>query len=80
MSKEVQMSIKMESELRDQFMAAAASAHRPAAQIIRELMRIFINNRETPNELTAQTLRKSSQGEDVFNAFNETDLFEQLGI
>lgn len=42
MSKEVQMSIKMETELRDEFMAVAAMRHRPAAQIIRELMRLYI--------------------------------------
>ena len=42
MSKEVQMSIKMETELRDEFMAVAAQQHRPAAQIIRELMRLYI--------------------------------------
>jgi predicted DNA-binding protein len=42
MSKEVQMSIKMEAELRDEFMAVAAQRHRPAAQIIRELMRLYI--------------------------------------
>ena len=29
MAKEVQMSIKMEPELRDQFMAVAANRHRP---------------------------------------------------
>ena len=39
MAKEVQMSIKMEPELRDQFMAVASTRHRPAAQIIRDLMR-----------------------------------------
>ena len=80
MSKEVQMSIKMESELRDQFMAAAADRHRPAAQIIRDLMRLYIADRETPNALTAETLRKSRRGEDVFNASNAKDLFKQLGI
>ena len=34
MAKEVQMSIKMEADLRDQFMAVAADRHRPAARII----------------------------------------------
>ncbi len=43
MTKEVQMSIKMEPELRDQFMAVAATMHRPAAQIVRELMRFYIS-------------------------------------
>ncbi len=80
MSKEVQMSIKMESALRDQFMAVAAESHRPAAQIIRELMRLYIANSETPNALTAETIRKAHQGEDVFQASSPSDLFKQLGI
>jgi hypothetical protein len=42
MTKEVQMSIKMESQLRDEFMAIATERHRPAAQIIRDLMRLYI--------------------------------------
>ena len=80
MSKEVQMSIKMEPDLRDQFMAVAAGRHRPAAQIIRDLMRLYIADSETPNALTAGTLRKSDKGEDVFYASNATNLFRRLGI
>jgi predicted DNA-binding protein len=80
MAKEVQMSIKMESELRDQFMAVAANRHRPAAQIIRDLMRLYIADNETPNALTAETLHKSDRDEDVFYASSATDLFKQLGI
>jgi len=78
--KEVQMSIKMEPELRDRFMAVAASRHRPAAQIIRDLMRLYIADSETPNALTAETIRKSMRGEDVFYAANTDELFDQLGI
>ena len=74
MSKEVQMSIKMEPELRDRFMALAADRHRPAAQIIRELMRLYIADSETPNALTAATFRKSDRGEDVHHATDATDL------
>lgn len=80
MSKEVQMSIKMEPELRDQFMAVAADRHRPAAQIIRDLMRLYIADSETPNALTAETIRKSRLGEDVFQASSPSDLFKKLGI
>ncbi|AMO93335.1 hypothetical protein CFter6_0610 [Collimonas fungivorans] len=80
MGKEVQMSIKMEQELRDQFMAVAAGRHRPAAQIIRDLMRLYIANNETPNALTAETIRKGRQGEDVFQASSASDLFKQLDI
>lgn len=79
-TKEVQMSIKMESALREQFMAVAADRHRPAAQIIRDLMRLYIADSETPNALTAATIRKSRRGEDVFAAKNASDLFKKLGI
>ena len=80
MTKEVQMSIKMELDLRDQFMAVAANRHRPAAQIIRDLMRLYITDQETPNALTADTLRKARKGEDLFHASSPSDLFKQLGI
>ncbi|WP_207769659.1 type II toxin-antitoxin system antitoxin, RelB/DinJ family [Solimicrobium silvestre] len=74
------MSIKMESELRDQFMAVAAGRHRPAAQIIRDLMRLYIAESAVPNALTAETIRKSDQNEDVFHASSAQDLFKKLGI
>ena len=80
MAKEVQMSIKMEPDLRDRFMAVAADRHRPAAQIIRDLMRLYIAESETPNALTVETLRKSRAGEDVFHASSVSDLFKQLDI
>lgn len=80
MSKDVQMSIKMEPELRDQFMAVTASRHRPAAQVVRELMRLYIAQNQKPNTLTAETFRKSDLDEDVFKAENAADLFKQLGI
>ncbi len=80
MAKEVQMSIKMQPELRERFMAVAADRHRPAAQIIRDLMRLYIAGRETPNALTADTLRKSDKNEDVFDASSVAHLFKRLSI
>ena len=80
MTKEVQMSIKMESQLRDEFMAIAAERHRPAAQIIRDLMRLYIAQSEVHNALTAKTITQSRKGEDVFTATSASQLFEQLGI
>ena len=80
MSKEVLMSIKIEPELRDRFMAVAADRHRPAAQIIRDLMRLYIADSETPNALTADTIRKNRRGEDLFRAASASNLFKQLGI
>ena len=80
MAKEVQMSIKMELELRDRFMAVAANRHRPAAQIVRDLIRFYIAEHETPNALTAETIRKARLGEAVFEAKNASELFKQLDI
>lgn len=80
MTKEVQMSIKMEAELRDQFMAVAAERHRPAAQIIRDLMRLYIAGSEIPNALTADTIRKARKGEDLFHASSASEMFKKLGI
>ncbi len=37
--------MKLEPDLRDQFMAAAADADRPASQVVRELMRDYIERR-----------------------------------
>ncbi len=34
--------MKLEPELRDEFMAEADAAHRPASQVVRELMREFV--------------------------------------
>ena len=42
MSKAAVFTMKLESELRDAFMAEAEAAHRPASQLVRELMRDFI--------------------------------------
>ncbi len=66
--------------LRDGFISVAADRHRPAAQIILDLMRLYIAENETPNALTAETLRKSAKGEDVFPVSSLSGLFKQLGI
>jgi predicted transcriptional regulator len=42
MAKEALFTMKLESELRDEFMAEAKSADRPASQIVREFMRDFV--------------------------------------
>ena len=74
------MSIRMESELRDEFMAIANERHRPAAQIIRDLMRLYIAQIRVPNALTAKTITQSRKGEDLFTAKSVSQLIEQLGI
>jgi hypothetical protein len=42
MPKEAVFTMKLESQLRDAFMAEADAAHRPASQVVRELMREFV--------------------------------------
>jgi predicted transcriptional regulator len=42
MTKEAVFTMKLEPELRAEFMAEADAAHRPASQVLRELMREFV--------------------------------------
>lgn len=79
MTKNVQMSIKMEPELHDQFMAAVAAVHTPAAQVLRQLMRKFIAQQELPNNITIAAMQSADKGEgERFNSAD--DLFRDLGI
>ena len=50
MAKEAVFTMKLEPELRDAFMAAAKRSDRPASQILRELMRDFVETHEEPNQ------------------------------
>lgn len=43
MGKDVLMTIRIEPELRAEFNEAALQAHRPAAQVLRELMRNYVS-------------------------------------
>jgi hypothetical protein len=48
MSKAAVFTMKLEVDLRDEFMAEAEASHRPASQVLRELMREFVQRqRET---------------------------------
>jgi len=79
MTKEVQMSIKLESDLRAQFMLIADQVHRPAAQIIREMMRAFIAEHEAPNAETIQAIKDVESGK--FNTYKSADqMYRKLGI
>jgi len=50
MSKEAVFTMKLEPELRDAFLAEAEADHRPASQIVRELMRTYIQRRREERE------------------------------
>ncbi|EHD13505.1 addiction module [Commensalibacter intestini A911] len=74
------MTFKVEAELKENFKTIAARNDRPAAQVIRELMREYISKNREPNELTLETMRKSERGEDLHTAKDINDLYKQLGI
>ena len=50
MAKEAVFTMKLEAELRDAFVAEAASEDRPASQVVRELMRGYIEQRQQARE------------------------------
>lgn len=50
MSKEAVFTMKLEPELRAEFMAEAEAAHRPASQVMRELMRDFVQRQREARE------------------------------
>ncbi|MDR6294277.1 putative transcriptional regulator [Inquilinus ginsengisoli] len=62
MSKEAMFTLKLESELREQFMAEAAATHRPASQIIREFMRDFVTRQRAAREHDAWFRAEVEQG------------------
>jgi predicted transcriptional regulator len=64
MSKQAVFTMKLEPELREQFMAEAEASHRPASQIVREMMRQFV-----------QTQRESREYEAFYNAKSITHGF-----
>ncbi len=50
MSKDAIFTMKLEPDLRAAFMAAAQASHRPASQVVRELMRDFVDRQRAREE------------------------------
>lgn len=50
MSKEAVFTMKLEPDLRAEFIAEAEAIHRPASQVLRELMRQFIERQREARE------------------------------
>lgn len=74
------MTLKVDADLKRAFQAIAERNHRPASQVLRDLMRNYISLNREPNNLTAETLRQSEREENLHSAENFTDLCKQLGI
>jgi predicted transcriptional regulator len=53
MPKEAVFTMKLESELRDEFVAAVEAVHRPASQVVRELMREFVQRQRDARDYDA---------------------------
>jgi len=50
MSKDAVFTMKLEPELRDEFMAEAQALDRPASQVVRDLMREFVRRQREARE------------------------------
>ncbi|MFC0139164.1 antitoxin of toxin-antitoxin stability system [Erwinia mallotivora] len=64
MPKEAVFTMKLESSLREGFIAAAKASHRPASQVLRDLMREYIqrqNDSQAYDDYVAQKVEKARQ-------------------
>lgn len=68
MSKESVFTMKLEPELREQFMAETEAAHRPASQVVRELMREFVQRQRKEREYDDFLQRKVDVARDSVRA------------
>ncbi|SFC95688.1 hypothetical protein SAMN05660831_00230 [Thiohalospira halophila DSM 15071] len=50
MSKDAVFTMKLDADLRDEFMAVAAGEDRPASQVMRELMRSYVEQQRQARE------------------------------
>lgn len=62
MPKEAMFTLKLEADLRDQFMAEAEATHRPASQLVREFMRDFVKRQREAREHDAWFRAEVEQG------------------
>ena len=53
MPKDAVFTMKLEPELREAFLAEAEACHRPASQVVRELMREFVHRQREAREYEA---------------------------
>lgn len=68
MSKEAVFTMKLEPELREAFMAEALATHRPASQLMRELMRDFVQRQREAREYGDFLRAKVDQARDQVRA------------
>ncbi|UNE55054.1 hypothetical protein [Bartonella machadoae] len=71
---------KVDINLKSVFMAIAERKHRPASQILRDLIRVYVENNKTPNEETLETFHKTDSNQDIYYTENIAALIKQLDI
>lgn len=60
--KDVGLRIRVQRELREQFVAACKAEDKPAAQVLREFMRSFVEAHDSQNKLKRKNLRGPATG------------------
>nr|WP_154325004.1 antitoxin of toxin-antitoxin stability system [Pantoea sp. 201603H] len=73
MPKEAVFTMKLESSLREDFIAAAKASHRPASQVIRELMREYIQRQSDSRAYDAYLAQKVEKGRQSIRAGEGVD-------
>ncbi|AXE37250.1 antitoxin of toxin-antitoxin stability system [Acidipropionibacterium virtanenii] len=68
MSMDAVFTMKLEPELREEFMAEAAAEHRPASQVVRELMREYVRHQQDAREYEAFLAEKVQASRSSFSA------------
>ena len=58
MPKDAVFTMKLEPQLRDAFIAEAAATHRPASQVVRDLMRDFVQRQREARDYDGFVRRK----------------------
>ena len=61
MGKDAGFRIRVERELRDEFVDACRAHDRPAAQVIRDFMRQYVEKNLTAEDKSAKTKRRSAR-------------------
>ncbi|MDF7680994.1 antitoxin of toxin-antitoxin stability system [Enterobacteriaceae bacterium ESL0689] len=73
MPKEAVFTMKLESSLREGFIAAAKASHRPASQVMRELMREYIRRQSDAQAYDAYVAQKVEKGRQSVRSGEGTD-------
>ena len=78
MAKEAVFTMKLEPELRDAFMAAAAAADRPASQIVREFMRGYVQQDKEYVEFLRRKVEKARASIAAGRVYSDEEVRERM--